>query len=395
MAQFSWMSPVKILFGPGALEALANEARAFGERIAVVTGKSGTARIAAEKVIPRLCGHAELINSVNPEPNVDDVLSLKSDLQRMKPDAVIALGGGSVIDAAKLAASLVANPKPLEDYLLKGERLECPGIPVIAVPTTAGTGSEVDFTSMIRIPSHQLKRPVSQPLNGCKAAVLDPELTLSLSPIQTAISGADAITHALECYVSKDYSPPSKSLALSALAGLLGHYERAVTEGRDLGARTEMMLGSVMAGVAMLNAGLGVVHAVAHALAGYFLVSHGHVCACLLPHSIRLNAETAPEGYARAARLVAGGAAPANDRDAANWLADHLDSLFSRCGIEPKVRAPVRQADVPWDGILGALKYSKSLVANPRPVTAFQCQELLSSILEYEEDASDTRRMVG
>lgn len=396
MGQFSWISPIKIVFGPGAVAALGKEAQAFGSRVAVVTGKSGTARLAKEKVAPVLQGHVDMIHGVNPEPAVEDVLTLKANLERLQPDVVIAVGGGSVVDVTKLASSLVGNPGTIYEYLLSGAQLQRPGIPVIAVPTTAGAGSEVDCTSMIRIPERSLKRPVSQPLNGAKVAVVDPELTLGLPPYQTAISGADALTHALECYTSADYSPMSKSLAWMALTSIYGNYEEAVVHGDNLQARTEVMLGSVTAGVAMLNKGLGVVHAVAHALAGHYTISHGHLCGALLPHAIRLNAETAPQGYAEVARMVGGGSVPADDRAAANWLADYTAAMFLRCGVEPKVHVATRLEAMPWDTILDALKYSKSLALNARPVNVTQCRELLERVLLSDAaDPGAAGRMAG
>ena len=209
--------------------------------------------------------------------------------RREQCDLVIAFGGGSAIDAGKAIAALLANGGELTDYLEvigKGQPLRHPSVPFIAVPTTAGTGSEVTRNAVLASAEHQVKVSMRSPLMLPRLAVVDPELTLELPPAVTASTGLDALTQLIEPYVSIRANPLTDGFCLEGLRRVSRSLRRAYHAGRDITAREDMSLASLLGGLALANAGLGVVHGFAAPVGGMFHAPHGAICAALLPHGM-------------------------------------------------------------------------------------------------------------
>jgi alcohol dehydrogenase class IV len=226
------------------------------------------------------------------EPTLDLVRRGVALAKEEQCDGVLAIGGGSALDAGKAIASLMRNEGDVLDYLEvigHGKEISQPGVPVIAVPTTAGTGAEVTRNAVLFDPDHRMKVSLRSRWMVPSVALVDPELTLSVPPAQTAASGMDALTQLIEPYVCNRTNPITDGPCLQGLTLVSRSLQQAFANGNDLEARSDMALASLMSGLALANAGLGVVHGFASPLGGMFDAPHGAICAALLPHGMRAN----------------------------------------------------------------------------------------------------------
>lgn len=283
---------------------------------------------------------------------------------------VVGFGGGSSLDVAKLAALLIGSGEPLDEAWGVGQA-KGPRLPLVLVPTTAGTGSEVTPVSIITVGEEE-KRGVSSAIILPDIAVLDAELTLGLPPAITAATGVDAMVHAIEAYASKNANnnPLSRMLARQALRLLGANIEKAVFDGGDVEARGAMLLGSMLAGQAFANSPVAAVHALAYPIGGTFHVPHGLSNALVLPHVLRFNAPDAAPVYAE----IAGDAFPHLDaqegvqgRCAA--FIDELANLSRKLGMQTRLRdVAIGEEHLPKMAA-DAMKQTRLLVNNPREVT--------------------------
>jgi alcohol dehydrogenase class IV len=288
---FEFASPTRIVFGNGVLQRAGLLAREFGSRALVVTGRDLNR---AKKLIALLesSGVNSIPCSVSGEPEIQTVeqgvaLAKKSDC-----DLVIGFGGGSALDAAKAIAAMLTNDGTLLDYLEViggGKALARAGVPFIAIPTTAGTGSEVTRNAVLASPEHQVKVSLRSPLMLARVAVVDPELTYDLPPALTASTGMDALTQLIEPYVCARANPLTDGLCREGITRATRSLLVAFREGQNAAARTDMAVASLFGGFALANAGLGAVHGFAGPIGGMFPAPHGEVCAALLPHVMATN----------------------------------------------------------------------------------------------------------
>lgn len=277
---FEFATAGRIIFGAGTLAQLEGIAAGFGNRPLIVTGKRTVAGVAG----PRF--------SVANEPTIAMIREGVGAFRDAACDSVIAIGGGSAIDAGKAIAAAAANTGDLLDYLEvigKGQPLENPPYPFIAVPTTAGTGSEVTRNAVLGSPEQGVKVSLRSPLMLPRVAIVDPDLTLGLPPAITAATGLDALTQLIEPYVSSRANPFTDNLCLDGIRHSSASLPRAYRNGDDKEARTRMAYASLLGGLALANAGLGVVHGFAAPIGGMFDAPHGAVCAALLPAGMRAN----------------------------------------------------------------------------------------------------------
>lgn len=283
-------------------------------------------------------------------------------------EMIIGLGGGSSLDTAKLVALLTATPQALDSIygvgLARGPRL-----PLIQVPTTAGTGSEVTPIAIVTTPSHEKKGVVS-PLLYPDIALLDAELTLGLPPAITAMTGIDAMVHAIEAYTSKiKKNPLADALAKESLRLLYENLPRVLENGRDIEARSAMLTGSMMAGMAFANAPVAAVHALAYPLGGHFHVPHGLSNALVLAPVLRYNLSAAERAYAELAQTLAPARQFSSDNAAATWLIETLTQLVARMPFAQTLSA-VGVTENDLDMLASdAMKVERLLINNPRPMT--------------------------
>lgn len=283
--QFEFATAARVLFGPGTSKELVPAARSMGSRALVVTGRS------RERAERHLAGLDVVWHSVEGEPRIEDVRQGAALARAESCDVVISFGGGSAIDAGKAIAALLGNGGDPLDYIEvvgKGQPLSKPSVPYIAVPTTAGTGSEVTRNAVLSSPEHGLKASLRSAGMLARLAIVDPELTYGLPKPITASTGLDAFTQLIEPYVSHRANLMTDALCVQGLARVGISLSRAY-HSDDRAARSDVALASMWSGMALANAALGAVHGFAAPIGGMFAAPHGAVCAALLPAVMKCN----------------------------------------------------------------------------------------------------------
>jgi alcohol dehydrogenase class IV len=381
IASFEFATATKIVFGPGKLREVGALAKGFGKRALVVTGKNprradGLVKLLGEE------GIGVAIFSVAGEPHLDDV---RQGVAAAKKDAcewVISFGGGSVIDAGKAIAAMLTNEGDLLDYLEvigRGRSIAKAAAPFVAIPITAGTGSEVTRNAVLASPEHRVKVSLRSPLMLPRVALVDPELTLDLPPALTASTGLDALTQLIEPFVSSRANPMTDALCREGLPRAALSLRAAYENGRNADAREDMALASLFGGLALANAGLGAVHGFAAPVGGMFPAPHGAVCAALLPHVMEMNVralrDRQPESqvlcrYESVARWLTGTASATAD-EGVEWVR----KLVSDLQIPPLKAYGLKRDDVA-DVVEKATKAS-SMKANPMVLTREELTEIL------------------
>jgi alcohol dehydrogenase class IV len=368
---FAFNTSASILFGSGEVAKLGTLARArLGKKILFVTDqgvlRAGLADHALQALRDAGCDLA-IFDAVVADPPEEIVLDCAAMAQAC--DGVIGFGGGSSMDVAKLAALLAKSGETLAAIygvgLAKGPRL-----PLMLVPTTAGTGSEVTPISIVTTGTNEKKGVVS-PIILPDIALLDPDLTLGLPPHVTAATGIDAMVHAIEAYASKsaNNNPVSKILAREALRLMGANILAAVRDGANKDARGAMLLGAMLAGQAFANSPVAAVHALAYPLGGHYHIPHGLSNALVLPHVLRFNAPDAGTIYAEIAVDAFPELSDIGTQARADAFADHLHRLAEECGLSMRLREHgVTRDSLP---LLAedAMKQTRLLVNNPRPLT--------------------------
>jgi len=290
--RFEFATATRIVFGPGTLREAGPLAQELGRSALVVTGRD-TARAAPLLSLLSERGVKAETFPVAKEPEVETVRQGAAQARKSGCDLVISFGGGSAIDAGKAIAAMLANEGELLDYLEvigRGHALAKPSAPFIAIPTTAGTGSEVTRNAVLASPEHRVKVSLRSASMLPRVALVDPELTNDLPPAITASTGLDALTQLIEPYVSCRANPFTDALCAQGLQRAGRSLRLACEKGRNAPeARRDMSLASLYGGLALANAGLGAVHGFAGPIGGMFPAPHGAVCAALLPHVMAAN----------------------------------------------------------------------------------------------------------
>jgi len=371
---FAFNTSARILFENGAASRISTSGAPFlGPRPFIVTDKGIIAAGLLEETIADLCesGHSlELFTAVTADPARALVDQAVEAARHHEATSIIGFGGGSSLDVAKLVALLLGSDEDLNEAWGVGNA-KGPRLPLILVPTTAGTGSEVTPISIITVEDDE-KRGVVSPVILPDLAVLDPQLTIGLPAHVTAATGIDAMVHAIEAYssTSDNNNPVSKALAVEALKLLGANIETAVFEPRNEAARGAMLLGSMLAGMAFANSPVAAVHALAYPIGGTFHVAHGLSNALVLPHVLRFNAIKAADAYSDLAPRVFPELAMLNDKqDRAAAFADELGRLTERLGLQTTLReVGIRFEDLPKMA-RDAMKQTRLLINNPRPLS--------------------------
>jgi alcohol dehydrogenase class IV len=334
---FQFASAGQIVFGAGVSSELPRLVRGYGARAWLVLGKSRRHEANVRRLLDS-AGIGVEVASVAGEPSVEDVVAIVEAARAGGAELIVGVGGGSVLDAAKAVAALLANPGDPLDYLEvvgRGRALARAPLPFIAVPTTAGTGAEVTKNAVLASTAHGVKVSLRSDAMLPKVALVDPELTLGLSPELSAATGLDALTQVLEPFVSCQANPLTDALSREGLWRGARSLRRVFHHGTDIAARTDMALVSLLGGLCLANSKLGAVHGFAGPIGGQFPAPHGAVCARLLPLVVARNIEALrsrdPRGpglerYAEVARILTGRASAGAD-DAAPWLAALVEEL--------------------------------------------------------------------
>ncbi|MBN8944464.1 MAG: iron-containing alcohol dehydrogenase [Rhizobiales bacterium] len=369
---FTFNTAKSIVSGAGAIAELGTlAARSMGRRVAVVTDKGIVASGLLDHALKSLAAagcEAVVFDEVVADPPEAIVLKAVAMAVEARVHGVVGFGGGSPMDVAKLVALLALEKEELAGIYGVGNA-RGPRLPLILVPTTAGTGSEVTPISIITTGAHT-KMGVVSPAILPDIALLDPDLTLSVPPHVTAATGIDAMVHAIEAYTSAspNNNPLSKALAREALRLLGGAIRTAAKTGSDRQARADMLTGAMLAGQAFANSPVAAVHALAYPLGGHYHLPHGLTNALVLPYVLRFNAPAAATGYGELAPILFPDLAGRPLAQAADAFADRMAALSLELGLQPRLRdVKVPEADL---AMLAseAMKQTRLLVNNPRPV---------------------------
>jgi alcohol dehydrogenase len=311
-----------------------------------------------------------VFTGVHPNPTTDDLAAGAAAVREAdgKHIALVAVGGGSPIDAAKGIAVAAVNPQRGRDLDYRSH-FAVPALPIVAVPTTAGTGAETNAFGVVTDPRTHRKFYVGHATSMPAAAILDPELTVGLPSSQTAATGMDALTHALESYLSVNHNPWSDGIALQVIKMVASNLPQAYTDGTDLAARAQMLLAAHMAGVAMANTGLGIAHAIGHSLGGRWNIAHGVTLTMVLPEVLRFNLPVRAERTADIAFALGVGDTHADAGRNAAAAIDAVAELRERVGLTRKLGDfGITEAD--YQQIAADALDDEVLANTPRPPTA-------------------------
>jgi len=385
MPRFDFATATRIIFAPGALGEIGPLAQQYGSRALVVTGRDPGR---AEPLLAALRRHGvqTVAFAVTGEPEIQTVEGGVALARQEGCQLVISLGGGSAIDAGKAVAAMLANEGELLDYLEvvgRGKALSRPSVPFIAIPTTAGTGSEVTRNAVLASPRHRVKVSLRGLGMLPKIALVDPDLTHALAPALTASTGLDALTQLIEPYVCSRANPMTDALCVEGLGRAANSLRAAFENGRNAAARQDMAIASLFGGLALANAGLGAVHGFAGPIGGLFPAPHGAVCAALLPHVMEANlralrqrqpASPALHRYDEIARLLTHTATATADQGV-EWVrrlvADLLIPSLAAYGLTPQHIA----------GLVDKAGKASSMKANPISLTAEELTGILRNAL--------------
>ncbi len=382
---FEFATATRIIFGADTLAQVGPIAAQMGHRTLIVTGS------APDRVKPLLKILAQhnldiATFTVGSEPTIDMAQQGVQQARAKKCDMVMGFGGGSVLDAGKAIAALLTNGGSPLDYLEvigQGKPLTEPPAPYIAIPTTAGTGTEVTRNAVLKSAEHQVKVSLRSPSMLPKLAVIDPTLTYDLPPALTAATGLDALTQVLEPFVSHKSNPVTDALCREGLRRVGGALRQAWENGGDTTARADMALTSLFGGLALANAKLGAVHGFAGPFGGMFPAPHGAVCAALLPHVMAVNVQAMqtrqPENpalarYDNVAHLLTGHA-KAVAADGVTWVQDLCHDLK----IPPLSEYGLTKADFAL--LVDKAGRASSMQGNPVKLTPTELTEILERAL--------------
>ncbi|MBU4278159.1 MAG: iron-containing alcohol dehydrogenase [Proteobacteria bacterium] len=361
---FNFTLPTEIIFGAGALQNLGDILRGDGIKAVLLVTDPGVAQAGlADAVSQGIEGsgiEVRVFQKVEPNPSVETVALGAALFDGFPFQAVVALGGGSPMDTGKAIAIMATNPGDLTDY--QGvDKFNNDPLPIYAIPTTAGTGSEVTPFAVITNRSQKFKVPIGSQRILPRKAILDPTLLTGLPASVAAATGLDALTHALEAYISLEASLISDAFAEKAMQLIGGNLRLFVANRKNLHAAEAMLMASTLAGLAFAQARLGVVHAMAHPLGGFFDLPHGTANAVLLPSVMQFNSLACPEKFRRISLLLGGDAS-------ASSVAEMLRQLNRDLGIPADLASLGVKDEAISDMAEDAMK-SINISVNPRQVT--------------------------
>ncbi|WP_175747102.1 iron-containing alcohol dehydrogenase [Burkholderia ambifaria] len=387
MTTYHFQTVKHIVHGAGSLDTLADKLSLLDtpvERIALITQPAMEELGIADRVIESLNAKdvdVRIIRGVEPEPTIGNVETVYQELiAPFAPQAILSIGGGSVLDAAKLFAVRLTNDEPLRNWL-GIDLIKHPGVPMILVPTTAGTGSEVTPNAIVTLPDEALKVGIVSRHLLPQIVILDAELTLGLPKPITAATGMDAFVHALESYISTKANPISDMYAMESMRLIGANIVEAYENGRSLKAREAMMLGSMYGGLALTAAGTAAVHALAYPLGGMFNVTHGVANAMLLPHVMAFNLDAIEGRLSNVARALDLASKTDADPVAARKLIDKMEEWTAAVDIPQDLRKfGVSEAHL--DALaVAASKVKRLLGNNPKALTLDDMKSIYSRLL--------------
>lgn len=374
-------TPTKIIIGEGAVNQVGDLVQSFGKRALIVSGQSGRFNPVLEKHFKEK-GIFNTFYQINGEPTIDTIRHGLELARQNRIDVVVGIGGGSSLDTGKAVSILMTNQGDIYDYLEvigKGKAFQNPALPYIAIPTTAGTGTEVTKNAVIGVPESKVKVSLRSVWMIPRVAILDAELTYGLSKEVTAYSGMDALTQLIEPFVCNQPNPITDALCRDGIMRIANNLRDAYFDGKNKTARQNMAIASMFSGLALANAKLGAVHGFAGVLGGMYGAPHGEICAILLPYVIEVNLEALHERepgnpalarYREINQMIVGSE---DENDLIDWILD----LCEQFNI-PKLRS-IGIVEDEFEIIIEKASHASSMKGNPIRLN----KEELLQILEY------------
>lgn len=385
-SRYSFHLPTRVEFGNGIAARTGHFLKELGiGRVLIVTDPG----IAATPILAGVTSSMiesgieyEIFREVVPNPHDGTVAAALVCLNDFKADGVVAIGGGSSIDTAKAVAAIATNTGNILDFEGVG-KLANPTLPLVAIPTNAGTGSEVTASTVITNRETKFKTAIISPFLFPGLAIVDPMLTVSVPPAITAATGMDALTHAIESYVSKHASPLSEAFALHAMKLIGESIRKAYFIGTDLVAREKMMIASLMAGAAFAHSRLGNVHAMSHTLGGVFDIAHGIANACLLPYVMQFNLPACTEKMRDIAAALGRDIAGVSLRDGAQQAVAAVAELNRDLHIPDNIRELGVDLQFLPKLVADSMR-SGNVLVNPRMTTAADIEMIFQAAYNGE-----------
>lgn len=381
--RFELRFPTEIIFGNDSIKKIGIKVREYGDKAFIVTGKSAMRKSGTIDNIVELLKSTGIekifiYDQAEHDPSVETVDRGVVMAKEGEYNVIIGVGGGSAMDVAKTIASLTKNEGSAADYQ-SGKEITNPGSPFIAVPTTAGTGAEITNNSVITNRDKKIKQSIRSPFMIAKVAIVDPMLTVSMSSRVTAASGMDALTQAIEVYVSLASNPFSDILALRSISLISKNLMKAFENGDDIEARENMSMGSLFGAMAFGNASLGAVHGLAHPIGALFDVPHGVICGLLLPYVMEYNLSAKLSRFAEIAEAMGQSVLGESDEVNANKAVNAVRNMLIKLQLPQKLsELGIGRDDLP---LIASSAKGSSLNNNPRPTTPESLQEILLSAL--------------
>jgi alcohol dehydrogenase class IV len=392
-------APARLLFGPGQRRAIGAATASLGQRALICTDARFGSMPIMQEILADLTEHGvevRLYAETEAELPLQSILDCVERYREFAPDVLIGIGGGSCVDLAKLVSLLLVHSAPLSQYY--GEfKVPAPILPVIAVPTTSGTGAEVTPVAVLGDPSMTMKVGISSPELIPHTAICDPELTVTCPEKLTAISGADAMAHAIEAFAAKSrQADPAMAMqrvfvgknalsdhyALTAIKLIYSNLEQATKNGEDLQARTAVMLGSTYAGLAFGSAGTSAAHAIQYPIGALTSTAHGLGIGVLLPYTMDFNVSVAAAEYAEIGRAIGVASAEQTDEEGAIAAISAIRALFATVGIPASIRE-LGINNEQLDGISTLSMNAARLVDNnPRMLDATAIKSILVAAMQ-------------
>ncbi|MCL2565590.1 MAG: iron-containing alcohol dehydrogenase [Defluviitaleaceae bacterium] len=364
---FSFELPTRIVFGAGSSKNLFEEMNALkASRPLIVTDKGVKAAGIVDKVLAGLPGDIkyQIFDDVDPNPKDINVAAGAKSYKEFGADSIIAIGGGSPIDCAKAIGVLAAN-NATDIKAYEGKNVPSKPLPaLICIPTTSGTGSEVTFSSVINDTGKNYKMTVKNPYTAPKTAICDSSLTLSVPAHITAATGVDALTHAIEAFTATCAEPISDAAALYAIELIYDNLKPAFEDGSNLKARDNMLMGSMLAGIAFSHSDVASVHCIAESLGGMYDLPHGTCNAIFLPYMMEYCMDYCEKRYARVAKAM--GLSFNSDKEGAKAAVEAVKQLAKDVALPSFASLNVNPSD--YQKIAAASAKNISTESNPRPM---------------------------
>ncbi|MBA7603526.1 Long-chain-alcohol dehydrogenase 1 [subsurface metagenome] len=366
------MLPRKIRFGVGCLDTIGDEAKELAAEHALIITDPGVYEAGlvypVKEQLSRINLSVDVFSEAEPEPTLPRLNAIAEDLRKYNYDLLVGVGGGSSIDTAKGLSVLLAHGGNGQDYL-GVNRVPKPGIPVFALPTTAGTGSETTMIAVFGDPEKKVKSAIVSPYLLARLALVDPSLTYGCPPKVTAACGMDALVHVVECYTSIKANDFSDALALEAMRLIVGNLRTVVKNGSDKEARKYMSEGALIAGIAFGNSSVTAVHALAYPLGSRFHVPHGVANGLLLPYVMECNLSANLPKFAVIANMLGVETKGLSLQEAAERGVSAAEALAADIGIPTHLRDLGVPKEALEEMAVATMDINRILVNNPKPLT--------------------------